>query len=168
MVMKFIYVLFLFNFFIFKSLNAQLTELVLNDPDKNAPTNIRAKPGGPVIGTIDSREESLSVHIVRKEGSYYLVDYYELCGRSRKYLPKSGYIHNSLLGGYIQFDKERSIPVYQGHVKSSPIKRVNYLDGFVSIQDYKNDMMYIYYRPTNEKFWIEDKYICLNPCTTCY
>ena len=81
--------------------HSQVKELILNDPDKNLPTNVRNKPGGDVIKTLDSREELVLVKIISKEGNYFLITSYELCGREEIRLPKSGYIHYSVLGGFI-------------------------------------------------------------------
>ncbi len=71
----------LFLFFAIYSIqtNAQSITLILNDPDKQLPTNVRVKPGGEVITTIDSREEMATVHVIAKEGNYFLVNSYSTC-----------------------------------------------------------------------------------------
>jgi hypothetical protein len=147
--------------------HSQVKELILNDPDKNLPTNVRNKPGGDVIRTLDSREELVLVKIISKEGNYFLITSYELCGREEIRLPKSGYIHYSVLGGFISNYEKKSISIYEAETKTTPLRKVNYSDEFVNILDMKNGMYQIFRKKTNEKFWIDSQYICLSSCSNC-
>ena len=159
---------FLFIFMIsFKFSISQVSQLILNDPDKVSPTNVRSKPGGDVIGTIDSREEMALVKVLSKEGNYFLVSAYELCGRDEVVLSKKGYIHYSVLGAFISNYAKKPIPVYDSENKLTPSRKVYYSDEFFNILDSKKDMYLVFRKKSNEKFWIESKYFCFSPCTTC-
>jgi hypothetical protein len=147
--------------------NAQSITLILNDPDKQSPTNVRVKPGGGVIATIDSRAEFATVHITAKEGSYFYVDSYEYCGRDEVKLTTPGYIHYSVLGIFISNYANIAIPVYASNNKSGLIEKLKISEVFVNVLDYKNDMYYVFYKKLNKKFWIESKYLCNSACTTC-
>jgi hypothetical protein len=159
----------LFLFFAFYSINtyAQSITLILNDPDKQAPTNVRVKPGGSVIATIDSRVELATVHVIAKEGSYFYVDSYENCGSDEIKLTTPGYIHYSVLGIFISNYANIAIPVYASSNKSGLVEKLKISDVFVNVLDYKNDMYYVLYKKLNKKFWVESKYLCNAACTTC-
>ena len=146
---------------------SQITELILNDPDRVAPTNIRATPGGAIIRTIDSREESLVVNIVSKDGNYFLVKSYQYCGRDEIKLSKKGYIHYSVLGVYISNYGGDNIPVFSSASTTGSFKRVKYTDEFVNVLDFKNGLFQVYRKKSNEKFWIESRYLCFSACTSC-
>jgi hypothetical protein len=160
-------ILFIICFIVNINSYSQINELILNDPDKKSPTNLRIKPGGDIIGTIDSREELVLVKIVSKEGSYFLVKSFELCGRDEIMLSKPGYIHFSVLGGFISNYEKKSIPIYDSELKSNSPKKVNYSEEFVSILDFKNNMYQVVRKKTNEKFWIDKQLICFNSCSNC-
>ena len=71
--MKKLFYTIAFCFFISFSGYAQSITLILRDPDMKAPTNVRAKPGGDILTTIDGRETDSEVQIIGKEGNYFLV-----------------------------------------------------------------------------------------------
>jgi len=147
--------------------NSQVIELVLNDPDKLSPTNVRSKPGGDIIATIDSRDELPIVKVLSKEGNYFLINSYEFCGRDAVVLSKNGYIHYSVLGAYISNYEKKIIPIYDNINKTTPLRKVAYNDEFVNVLDSKNNLYLIFRKKSNEKFWIEAKYLCFSSCTSC-
>lgn len=159
--------LFFFACILSKITFAQKWQLILNDPDKGAPTNVRIKPGGTVINTIDSRDELAVIDIQGKDGNYFLVSGYEYCGRNKVKLPRVGYIHYSVLGVSISNYGSKPIPIYGSETKGIPIKKVTYSDEFVNVLDKINDMYLVLRLRSKEKFWIESKYICLSACTNC-
>lgn len=146
---------------------SQIKELILNDPDKKSPTNVRNKPGGDIIGTIDSREESPIVKIISKEGNYFLVKSFQLCGRNEIKLSKSGYIHFSVLGCFISNYEQKKIKIYSTEAKTLVLKNVTYSNEFVNVLDYRNGMYQVYRKQSNEKFWIDPEYLCFDVCTNC-
>ncbi len=159
----------LFSLFVLFSVktNAQSITLILNDPDKQSPTNVRVKPGGEVVTTIDSRAELATVHVIAKEGNYFLVNSYSTCSSDEMQLKQPGYIHYSVLGIFISNYANIAIPVYASLNKSGPLEKLNISDVFVNVLDYKNDMYYVFYKKLNKKFWVESKYLCNAACTTC-
>jgi hypothetical protein len=146
---------------------SQTVTLVLNDPDKKLPTNVRLKPGGDVITTIDSREEMATVTVTAKEGNYFLVNSYSFCSSDVIDLKRPGYIHYSVLGIFISNYANVAIPVYTSANKSGPVEKLKISDVFVNVLEYKNDMFYVFYKKMNKKFWIDSKYLCNASCTTC-
>jgi len=162
-------IIILINIFIIIKINgfSQINQLILNDSDKKSATNLRIKPGGDIIGTIDSRQELVLVKIISKEGSYFLVKSFELCGRDEIKLSKPGYIHYSVLGGFISNYEKNFIPIYDSELKSNTPKKVNYSDEFVNILDLKNNMYQVFRKKTNEKFWIDKQLLCFSSCSNC-
>ena len=155
--------IFMFSFFG----NSQTVTLVLNDPDKQSPTNVRVKPSGEVFTTIDSRQELATVIVTAKEGSYFLVKSYSYCGSDAVNLKRPGYIHFSVLGIFISNYANDAIPVYTSANKTGPVEKLKISDVFVNVLEYKNDMFYVFYKKMNKKFWVESKYLCNATCTTC-
>jgi hypothetical protein len=165
--MKKIFAAFVLSFFFSINGYSQTVTLVLKDPDKQSPTNVRLKPGGEVITTIDSREELASVIVTAKEGNYFLVNSYSTCSSDEVRLKQPGYIHYSVLGIFISNYANVAIPVYTSSNKSGPVEKLKISDVFVNVLEYKNDMYYVFYKKMNKKFWIESKYLCNSTCTTC-
>lgn len=160
--------LFLFICIVQKNVSfSQIKELILNDPDKVAPTNVRAKPGGDIIRTIDSREESPVVNIISKDGNYFLVKSFQYCGRDEIKLLKAGYIHYSVLGVYISNYGRNKIQVYSSPTETAPLKKIDYSEEFVNVLDFKNDMYLVFRKKSNEKFWIGSENLCFSSCTNC-
>lgn len=165
--MKKVSVAFVFIFFFSINAFSQTVTLVLNDPDKQSPTNVRIKPGGEVFTTIDSREELATVIVTAKEGSYFLVKSYSYCGSDAVNLKRPGYIHFSVLGIFISNYANDAIPVYTSANITGPVEKLKISDVFVNVLEYKNDMFYVFYKKKNKKFWIESKYLCNSSCTSC-
>ena len=145
----------------------QRTTLVLNDPDRNAPTNVRADPGGAVIATIDGRTNDIEVHVISKNGNYFLVESYMGCDGRLINLRRPGYIHYSVLGTFISNYGRKPFPIYGSSNKGVPLKTINLSDQYVNVLDYANNMYFVYSKTLDLKFWVEEKYICRSNCTTC-
>ena len=146
---------------------SQWGTLLLRDPDKNAPTNVRAKPGGEIITTIDGRTSDIEVQILSKEGNYFLVNSYFSCEGNDVTLRKPGYIHYSVLGTLISNYARKPFPIYGSSSKGVPLKNINISDEFVNVLDIANNMYFVYSKRLDLKFWVERKYICSAACTTC-
>jgi hypothetical protein len=166
--MKKIFYTLAFCLFISFAGSAQSITLILRDPDMKAPTNVRAKPGGEIITTIDGRETDYEVEIISKEGAYFLVKSYVSCEMDDAIaLAKPGYIHYSVLGTVIANYAKNAIPLYSSSNKTGPVERLKISEAFVNVLDYNNDMYYVFHKKLNKKFWIEKKYLCSSTCTTC-
>jgi hypothetical protein len=146
---------------------SQRTTLVLSDPDRNAPTNVRAEPGGEVIATIDGRNNDIEVHVISKKGNYFLVESYMGCDGKLITLRRPGYIHNSVLGTFISNYGRKPFPIYGSSSKGVPLKSINLSDQYINVLDYANNMYFVYSKTLDLKFWVEEKYICWSNCTTC-
>ncbi len=160
-------VFFLCFFVTTNNLFSQWGSLFLRDPDKNAPTNVRASPGGAIIGTIDGRNSDYEVIVISREGNYFLVKSYMSCEEDEVTLPTPGYIHYSVLGTSISNYAKKSFPIYSSSSKGTPLKMVNLSEEFVNVLDRVNNMYYVYSKKLNLKFWVDEKYICNAACTTC-
>jgi len=137
---------------------AQSITLILRDPDMKAPTNVRAKPGGDILTTIDGRETDFEVQIIGKEGNYFLVKSYVSCEMDDAItLNNPGYIHYSVLGTVISNYAKNAIPLYASSNKTGPVERLKISEVFVNVLDYNKDMYYVFYKKLNKKFWIESK-----------
>jgi hypothetical protein len=166
--MKKLFYTIAFCFFISFSGYAQSITLILRDPDMKAPTNVRAKPGGEILTTIDGRETDFEVQIIGKEGNYFLVKSYVSCEMDDAItLNNPGYIHYSVLGTVISNYAKSAIPLYASSNKTGPVERLKISEVFVNVLDYNKDMYYVFYKKMNKKFWIESKYLCNSACTTC-
>jgi hypothetical protein len=157
-----------FCLFISFSGHAQSITLLLRDPDKQAATNIRTKPGGEIMGTIDGRAADYEVEIVGKDGNYFLVKSYVSCEMEEPItLANPGYIHYSVLGTVISNYAKNAIPLYASSNKTGPVERLRLSEVFVNVLYYNKDMYYVFYKKLNKKFWIESNYLCSSACTTC-
>jgi hypothetical protein len=147
---------------------SQWGTLLLRDPDKNAPTNVRSKPGGDIVKTIDGREVDYELEIIGKEGNYFIVKSYVSCEMEEPItLDKPGYIHYSVLGTVISNYAKKAFPVYASSSKGTPLKKLMISEEFVNVLDMTGDMYYVFSKRLNLKFWVESKYICSAACTTC-
>ncbi|MEK0422346.1 MAG: hypothetical protein RLZ95_256 [Bacteroidota bacterium] len=166
--MKKIFCTFLICLFVKFSGYAQAVTLLLRDPDTKAATNIRSKPGGEIVGTIDGREADFEVQVISKEGNYFLVKSYVSCEMDEPVtLDQPGYIHYSVLGTVISNYAKNAIPLYASSNKTGLVERARISEVFVNVLDYNKDMYYVFYKKLNKKFWIESKYLCNSACTTC-
>lgn len=166
--MKKLFYTIAFCFFISYSGYAQSITLILRDPDMKAPTNVRAKPGGDIVKTIDGREVDYELEIIGKEGNYFIVKSYVSCEMEEPItLNKPGYIHYSVLGTVISNYAKKAFPVYASSSKGTPLKKLMISEEFVNVLDMTGDMYYVFSKRLNLKFWVESKYICSAVCTTC-
>lgn len=75
----------------------------VTDPDPRG-TNVRATPGGQVIGVLNtasdpSADDWIEVHVIAQAGDWFRIDRADLVGDDRKTIFRGrGYVHRSVLG----------------------------------------------------------------------
>lgn len=163
MIFKYIYIITVVGLFAFNDVFAQYPIEAFSHPINKNPIELYKKPNKFYKTLLPDTEAGWTVTVIKKEKQYFELNIEELS-------LYNVWVKVGDIGLIIQNNNGENIPLYINPSTTSSVKFILTESYIGKIYDIKDDFVLVRIKDKNNKCicgWVERRYLCSNPYTTC-